>query len=452
MMLPAPAPTQDARNSSAPESAPRPAQRERILDAAIDTIAREGHANATVGKFVDRAGVSRPTFYEYFVDKDACLTGAVAAISEQLQRDIDSSLYRDESGQTTRRTVDALASFCHTRPAHARVLFVASLAGPPATLDARATGIARIAHTIDSQRAHDLTSSAPDIATDVLLGGIYRLFASRLRRDRLPNPATAAAIVIWIESYAPSTNRRGWAALASRHPRSIPRIAAEPPFGRAPLAIGRRSAKRDLDYARQRVLYAVGEIAREKGISAATIADITSRAGIGYRRFRSLFATREDAFLALHELGYRRTYAATAGAFFSHGSWADRVWAAGAAYTEAFIENPTLAHVGFVEPYGAGVRVERQMDHALKVFTGFLYEGYAHIAADRARPPRLSLDAIAMTIFELGYRACRGGDSGALPSLLPQAVYVALTPFLGPDETFAFIEHKLSDAAPGNAT
>jgi AcrR family transcriptional regulator len=159
-MLPAPAPTHDARNSSALESARRPAQRERILDAAIDTIAREGHAEATVGKFVERAGVSRPTFYEYFTDKDACVTGAVAAISEELHLDIDSSLYSDESGQTTRRTVELLTTFCRTRPTHACVLFVASLAGPPATLDARATGIARIARTIDSQRAHDLALSA----------------------------------------------------------------------------------------------------------------------------------------------------------------------------------------------------------------------------------------------------------------------------------------------------
>jgi AcrR family transcriptional regulator len=213
------------------------------------------------------------------------------------------------------------------------------------------------------------------------------------------------------------------------------------------MPIGRRSSRRDLTHARQRVLYAVAEIAREKGISAATIADITSRAGIGYRRFRSLFATQEDAFLALHELGYRRAYAATAGAFFSRGSWADRVWAAGTAYTEAFTENPTLAYVGFVAPYGAGLRAERQMDYALKVFTGFLYEGYAHMAPDRARPSRLSLDAIAMTIFELGYRACRAGNGENLPKFLPQAVYVALTPFLGPDKTLDFIEHKLTDPA-----
>ena len=51
-------------------------QRERLLDAATAAIAEQGYAELTVRTLIDRAGVSRRTFYQIFDDKIDCVFAA----------------------------------------------------------------------------------------------------------------------------------------------------------------------------------------------------------------------------------------------------------------------------------------------------------------------------------------------------------------------------------------
>ena len=51
-------------------------QRGRLLDAMASAVAEKGYAAVTVSDVVDRAGVSRRTFYEQFDDKEACFLAA----------------------------------------------------------------------------------------------------------------------------------------------------------------------------------------------------------------------------------------------------------------------------------------------------------------------------------------------------------------------------------------
>jgi AcrR family transcriptional regulator len=48
-------------------------QRARLLEAICEMTAREGYASITVNKLIARAGVAKPTFYEHFESKEACL-------------------------------------------------------------------------------------------------------------------------------------------------------------------------------------------------------------------------------------------------------------------------------------------------------------------------------------------------------------------------------------------
>jgi AcrR family transcriptional regulator len=47
-------------------------QRGRLLDAMVQIVTEKGYADTTVSDVVERAGVSRRTFYELFADKEAC--------------------------------------------------------------------------------------------------------------------------------------------------------------------------------------------------------------------------------------------------------------------------------------------------------------------------------------------------------------------------------------------
>src|SRR2546423_5503381 len=51
-------------------------QRARLVDAMVHVVADKGYAATTVADVVERAGVSRRTFYEQFADKEACFLAA----------------------------------------------------------------------------------------------------------------------------------------------------------------------------------------------------------------------------------------------------------------------------------------------------------------------------------------------------------------------------------------
>ena len=53
-------------------------QRQRLLAAITHLAIADGYSNVTVGHIIAAAGVSRPTFYECFGDREECFAAAVA--------------------------------------------------------------------------------------------------------------------------------------------------------------------------------------------------------------------------------------------------------------------------------------------------------------------------------------------------------------------------------------
>ena len=59
-------------------------QRERLLAGMVTSANRDGYTGANVSKIIAEAGVSRPTFYDYFEDKDDCFLAALHDIQQRL--------------------------------------------------------------------------------------------------------------------------------------------------------------------------------------------------------------------------------------------------------------------------------------------------------------------------------------------------------------------------------
>jgi AcrR family transcriptional regulator len=57
-------------------------QRARLLDGMTNAVAEKGYARVSVADVIERAGVSRRTFYEIFRDKEDCFLAAYAAGAE----------------------------------------------------------------------------------------------------------------------------------------------------------------------------------------------------------------------------------------------------------------------------------------------------------------------------------------------------------------------------------
>ncbi len=421
-------------------------QRERLIAGAVEVANREGYASASVAEITTAAGVSRPTFYEYFSDREDCLLNAIDETHRRLLHDVRAAVRAEPPERAMLGAVEALIGFASSDRAAARFVSSESMAGGSRALDARDRGIVEIAGIVNAaleQSAPEIAT--PDFSTRILLGGIYRLLAARLRRGEPGLAALHDDLLSWIGSYERCRSEHRWFKLEPvRIPGPTPPIADFPL--RLPMALPpgrpRVSEAEVARNHRERILYSTALLAESKGYIATTIADITKLAGLNPRAFYASFAGKRDAFMTVHELGTQHVMAVTAGAFFAGQSWPERSWDAGRAFTVLMESNPTIAHVGFVEAYAVGPAAIQRVEDSHITFSIFLQEGFQY-KPQPDPPSRVALEAIIATIFELVYHQSRSTETPQIAGLLPHISFLWLAPFIGSAEANEFIEQQL---------
>lgn len=165
-------------------------QRVRILDAMAHVVAERGYAAATVADVVRAAGVSRSTFYEQFVSKEACFLDAYRHATDLLLDRVRAAVHatagagdwRAQLRAGIRAYLDALAA----QPSLARLSLEEIHAAGPDALRARHEALERFAErylgTYEQARAADPTLRPPHPdALLVLCAGTEQLAAERLR-------------------------------------------------------------------------------------------------------------------------------------------------------------------------------------------------------------------------------------------------------------------------------
>jgi AcrR family transcriptional regulator len=421
-------------------------QRERLLAGMVTTANRDGYAGANVSKIIAEAGVSRPTFYDYFTDKDDCFLGALGDIQERLLAEIRQAVAGQPPEQALQASLSALVEFASAEPEPALFLMSQAMAAGPRALDARDRGIAEIEGVIEEAHGQlPPTAVIPDLSPGIAIGGVYRLLASRLRRGEPGLSRVSDDLSTWVESYERPVGEQRWRTLrpidAGAPP---PGLALGPLPAPSPLPPGRPGLSKE-DVAanhRARILYAAAQLAEKKGYNASTIADITRMAGVDGRAFYAAFADKQDAFMAVHELGAQQVMSATAGAFFTGASWPERMWEAGRAFAGFLQSNPMIAQVGFVEAYAVGPGAVQRVEDSHVTFTIFLQEGYQQ-KPRRTPPSRLALEAIITSIFEIVYREVRRSKDPQVTGMLGHMAFLSLAPFLGASEASRFIAETL---------
>src|SRR3954451_4490731 len=76
---------------SLPADLVRAVQRERLLAAMLRATAQLGYREASVQDVLDRAGVSRPTFYEHFENKEHCFLDAFDTAAGRLRKRLETA-------------------------------------------------------------------------------------------------------------------------------------------------------------------------------------------------------------------------------------------------------------------------------------------------------------------------------------------------------------------------
>lgn len=111
-------------------------QRQRIIDAMIDSCAEKTYAATTITDIVARARISRTTFYKQFDDKRACFDAAIDHCIEQLQ-EVAASAHAGEGepADAVRKATTAVIEALAERPGLAQLLTGDAIAVDPMVIE-----------------------------------------------------------------------------------------------------------------------------------------------------------------------------------------------------------------------------------------------------------------------------------------------------------------------------
>jgi AcrR family transcriptional regulator len=159
-------------------------QRERMLASMLCAVSEVGYRDLTVQDVLTRAGISRPTFYEQFDDKEDCFLAAFDAAVSRLRRRIDAAALDAGPGWRDRmRTgLEELLRFIYEEPEAARTVLVEARASCPAGLRRRDDLLDEFAGCIDGMVRAELAEPPSAIAAAGVVGGIESVLYTRLQR------------------------------------------------------------------------------------------------------------------------------------------------------------------------------------------------------------------------------------------------------------------------------
>jgi AcrR family transcriptional regulator len=161
-------------------------QRVRLINAMVDVCAERGAGSVSVAHVVERAGVSRRTFYELFGDREDCF---LVAFEDALER---ASLYvlerydADASWlERVRASLIGSLRFLDDERPMGRLLVVGSLGAGHRAIELRQRGIALIISLIDEGRRESKRGAElPPLTAEGIAGGVLSVLHSRLIDDR----------------------------------------------------------------------------------------------------------------------------------------------------------------------------------------------------------------------------------------------------------------------------
>jgi len=162
----------------------RAIQRERLIVAMLSATADLGYLETNVQDVIERAGVSRPTFYEHFSNKEDCFLAAFDTSATRLRKKLEAAARKggDVWRDRVRYGLEALLGFASREPDTARTLVVEARAASAAAVRRRVELIDEFAHCLQSQAEEllPLEGSHTPLTASGIVGGVESLLYSRL--------------------------------------------------------------------------------------------------------------------------------------------------------------------------------------------------------------------------------------------------------------------------------
>jgi AcrR family transcriptional regulator len=183
---------------------------------------------------------------------------------------------------------------------------------------------------------------------------------------------------------------------------------------------------------RERLLEAAVRVAAAKGYAATTVGDLTKEAGISRTTFYELFEDKEACFLAAYDNAVEAIVRQVVAAYESEQRWPQRARAGLVALLAALAAEPKLARLALVDIGSAGPAAQRRYRVAVQRLTPLFEEGRDFAPGGRALPANTSRMAIG-GVTGLISDELVAGRAEELPSLLSDALFATLVPYIGPE-------------------
>jgi AcrR family transcriptional regulator len=161
-------------------------QRARLLTALFEVSAERGAGNVAVAHIVERAGVSRRTFYELFADREECFLAGIDDALARATRYVFDEYEPDAPWvERVRTALIGLLSFLDAEPGAARLLVVGSLAGGASALTRRQNVFLSIISLVDQGRLESKAGAElPPLTAEGIVGGVMSVLHTRLLAPR----------------------------------------------------------------------------------------------------------------------------------------------------------------------------------------------------------------------------------------------------------------------------
>lgn len=162
----------------------RAIQRERLIVAMLSAAADLGYLETNVQDVIDRAGVSRPTFYEHFSNKEDCFLAAFDTSANRLRKKIAAAARKggDVWCDRVRFALEALLGFASGEPATARTMVVEARAASAAAVKRRVELMDEFARGLQAEAEELLPAGSAEnpLTATGIVGGVESLLYSRL--------------------------------------------------------------------------------------------------------------------------------------------------------------------------------------------------------------------------------------------------------------------------------
>jgi AcrR family transcriptional regulator len=183
----------DSRFPSGPRRLPgdlvRAIQRERLLVGMLRAVSKLGYRSTNVQDVIERAGVSRPTFYEHFSNKDDCFLAAFDTCAARLRDRVATAA--EQGGEIWRDRIrsgfNALLAFAAAEPEAARMVIVEARAATPDAALRRVALIDHFASCIDTKVRELLPAGTTHstVTASGVVGGVESLLYARLNKNQM---------------------------------------------------------------------------------------------------------------------------------------------------------------------------------------------------------------------------------------------------------------------------